>query len=55
MGEFLSLAVQLALEGVSESATITILELQNCSGSNILGPAVRSLLMDKMGIKVSDQ
>lgn len=56
MGEFVSLAVQLALEGLPASkkdAAITILELQNCAGHNVLGPAVRSLLQEKMGIKVS--
>ncbi|XP_034244729.1 fatty acid synthase-like [Thrips palmi] len=56
VGEFVSLAVQLALEGLpttKKDCSITILELQNCSGPNVLGPAVRSLLQEKMGIKVN--
>ncbi|KAE8746183.1 hypothetical protein FOCC_FOCC007055 [Frankliniella occidentalis] len=55
VGEFLSLAVQLTMESVPPklrtAPNIRILELQNCSGPNVLGPAMRAVLQERMGVE----
>lgn len=54
MTEFLSLVVQLAVEGLDASKqtkhSVTIIELQNCSGPNVLGPAVRAAIAERLGV-----
>ncbi|KAK3911268.1 Fatty acid synthase [Frankliniella fusca] len=55
VGEFLSLAVQLMAEGEAPkrrgAPTVCVLELQNCSGPNVLGPAVRAVLLERLGVR----
>lgn len=54
VAEFLSLVVQLAVEGLDASKqtkhSVTIIELQNCSGPNVLGPAVRAAIAERLGV-----